>query len=132
MPSAGTPTMTRIIATTGSDPAGTPAVPTPPRMQTSMTTICCVKVSSMLKNWARNRTVTPSNKAVPFWLAVAPTVRTKRAIFRGSCSCSSAARRANVSEALDEAVEKATIMGSRTPRKNLAGDMPPSSQTTSG
>jgi len=41
MPSTGTPTMPRMIATTGIDPAGTPAVPMPPRMQTSTTLACC-------------------------------------------------------------------------------------------
>ena len=30
----------KISATTGSDPAGTPAVPTPPNMQTSITISC--------------------------------------------------------------------------------------------
>jgi RNA polymerase sigma factor (sigma-70 family) len=33
IPSGGTPTMPRISATTGSDPAGTPAVPMPPKTQ---------------------------------------------------------------------------------------------------
>ena len=70
--------MPRISATTGSEPAGTPAVPIPPRMQTSSTITCCHRVSSTPKNWARNSTVTPSNIAVPFWLAVAPMVSTKR------------------------------------------------------
>ena len=40
MPSGGTPTMPRIIAITGSEPAGTPAVPMPPRMQTNITSTC--------------------------------------------------------------------------------------------
>ena len=70
--------MPRISATTGSEPAGTPAVPMPPRMQTSITVTCWPSVRSMPKNWARKRTVTPSNIAVPFWLAVAPMVSTKR------------------------------------------------------
>jgi hypothetical protein len=32
IPSTGTPTMPRIMATTGIEPAGTPAVPMPPRI----------------------------------------------------------------------------------------------------
>jgi RNA polymerase sigma factor (sigma-70 family) len=39
MPSGGTPTIPRISATTGSEPAGTPAVPMPPRTQIPTTTI---------------------------------------------------------------------------------------------
>ena len=132
MPSGGTFTITRIMATTGREPAGTPAVPTPPRIQTSITTTCWVIVRSTPKNWARNSTVTPSNRAVPFWLAVAPTVRTKRAILRGSFSCSSAAFNDTGREALDEAVEKATTIGSRTPLKKAMGERPASSQITSG
>ena len=41
MPSGGTPMRPRIIAMTGIDPAGTPAVPIPPRMQMNTTRICC-------------------------------------------------------------------------------------------
>ena len=37
MPSGGTPTLPRIRATTGSEPAGTPAVPIPARMQITIT-----------------------------------------------------------------------------------------------
>lgn len=71
IPSGGTPTMSQIRATTGKEPAGTPAVPIPPRMHTNITVNCCASVSSMPKNRARISTVTPSNKAVPFWLALA-------------------------------------------------------------
>ena len=117
---------------TGSDPAGTPAVPMPPRIQTSMTTSCCCRFRSMPKNWARNRTVTPSNRAVPFWLAVAPTVSTKREIRFGSFSFSSAALMAIGRVAFDEAVEKATTKGSRTPLANFSGFIPPRIQTSSG
>ena len=39
MPSGGTPTMPRMSATTGSDPAGTPAVPMPPSTQIETTII---------------------------------------------------------------------------------------------
>lgn len=39
IPSGGTPTMPRISATTGSEPAGTPAVPIPPRTQIPTTII---------------------------------------------------------------------------------------------
>jgi hypothetical protein len=35
------PTMARMIATTGSEPAGTPAVPMPARMHMSSTVTCC-------------------------------------------------------------------------------------------
>jgi hypothetical protein len=40
MPSAGTPISVRIMAITGKEPAGTPAVPTPASMQMSMTSAC--------------------------------------------------------------------------------------------
>ena len=42
----GTPTMPRIIATTGIEPAGTPAVPMPPRTQIDTTRICWERASS--------------------------------------------------------------------------------------
>ena len=86
----------------------------------------------MLKNWARKSTVTPSNRAVPFWLAVAPTVRTKRLILRGRRSSVSAARRETGRVALDDAVEKATSIGSRMLLKNWTGGILPSRKTTSG
>ena len=38
--SGGTPTIPNMSAITGSDPAGTPAVPMPPRMHTSITVNC--------------------------------------------------------------------------------------------
>lgn len=46
MPSTGTPTMPRIIATTGMDPAGTPAVPIPPNTHTNTTVACCATDSA--------------------------------------------------------------------------------------
>src|SRR5678815_2689189 len=46
-PSSGTPTIPRIIATTGIEPAGTPAVPMPPSTQIETTMICCANVSGM-------------------------------------------------------------------------------------
>jgi hypothetical protein len=46
IPSGGTPTMPRISATTGSDPAGTPAVPMPPSTQMPTTTSWRAKPSS--------------------------------------------------------------------------------------
>jgi 5-methylcytosine-specific restriction endonuclease McrA len=46
-PSSGTPTIPRIIATTGIEPAGTPAVPMPPNTQIETTMICCANVSGM-------------------------------------------------------------------------------------
>ena len=76
--------------------------------------------------------MTPSNRAVPFWFAVAPTVSTKREIRRGSFSFSSAALMAIGRVALDYAVEKATTNGSRTPLANLSGLIPPKIQTSSG
>src|SRR6187397_749248 len=82
-PSSGTPTPARISAITDSEPPGTPAVPTPARMPTSITNSWSARLRSTPKNCARNSTVTPSNIAVPFWLAVAPMVSTKREIFGG-------------------------------------------------
>ena len=73
--------------------------------------------------------MTPSNRAVPFWLAVAPTVSTKRAILRGSFSSVSAARSETGRVAFDDAVENATTIGSRTWAKNANGFLPPSSST---
>ena len=37
--------MPRIIAITGIEPAGTPAVPMPPRMQMNTTITCCGRAS---------------------------------------------------------------------------------------
>ncbi|PUE93939.1 hypothetical protein C7T79_12420 [Xanthomonas oryzae pv. oryzicola] len=115
MPTGFTPTIAQISATTGSEPDGTPAVPIPPRMQTSITTTCCPRLRSTLKNCARKITVTPSNSAVPFWLAVAPTVSTKRDT-RGGRPISSATRRAVGRVALLEAVENAITVASTSPQ----------------
>jgi len=46
IPSGGTPTIPSISATTGSEPAGTPAVPMPPRTQIETTIICRANPSS--------------------------------------------------------------------------------------
>ena len=46
IPSAGTPIMPRIIAITGSEPAGTPAVPIPPSTQMNAVVACWPSVSS--------------------------------------------------------------------------------------
>jgi MFS family permease len=46
MPSGGTPTMPRMIAMTGIDPAGTPAVPMPPSTHTMTTVACCANDKS--------------------------------------------------------------------------------------
>ena len=97
----------------------------PPRMHTNISVTCCASDSSTPKNWARNSTVTPSNNAVPFWLAVAPTVSTKREMFFGRCSFSSATRSDTGNVAFDEAVENAITIASCTPRKNFGGDQPP-------
>ena len=80
----------------------------------------------MPKNWARKMTVTPSNIAVPFWLAVAPMVRTKRDTRRGSLSCSSATFSEVGRVALDEAVEKAIRLASWVSRKKAIGFFLPS------
>jgi hypothetical protein len=45
MPSGGTPTIPRIIAITGSEPAGTPAVPMPPSTATTITVVCAPRSS---------------------------------------------------------------------------------------
>ncbi|MNN79913.1 hypothetical protein D3C81_1965980 [compost metagenome] len=65
-------------------------------------------------------------------MAVAPTVSTKRAILRGRPRFCSATRSDTGRLALDEAVEKATTMASRMPRKNFSGDMPPKVATQIG
>ena len=117
---------------TGSEPAGTPAVPTPARMQTIITKSCWASDRSTLKNCARNSTVTPSNIAVPFWLAVAPMVRTKRAICGGSLSRSSATRSVVGRVALDEAVAKAITLASCVSRKKAIGLLPAISFKSSG
>ncbi len=56
--------------------------------------------------------MTPSKSAVPFWLAVEPSVNTKRLTCDGSFSFSSATRSAVGRVAFDEAVEKAVIIAS--------------------
>jgi len=55
----------QIIAITGSEPDGIPAVPMPPRMHRIRTMICCPNPKCRPNTWARNSTVTPSNNAVP-------------------------------------------------------------------
>ena len=62
---------------------------------------------------------------MPFWLAVAPTVSTKRDTLRGRCSFSSATCSAIGRVALLEAVENAITIASCEPRKNFSGDQPP-------
>ena len=95
-------------------------------MHSTSTSTCCDKASSTPKACARNSTVTPSNSAVPFWLAVAPTVSTKREIRLGRPS--SSATRSDVGRvALLEAVENASSIASCAPRKNFSGDQPPTS-----
>jgi hypothetical protein len=65
--------------------------------------------------------VTPSKSAVPFWLAVAPTVRTKRLTCWGRRRFSSATRSAVGRVALLDAVEKAVTIAGCTPRKKRRG-----------
>ncbi len=101
-------------------------------MHIRSTTICCPRLSSTPKNWARKSTVTPSKMAVPFWLAVAPMVRTKRETRGGSFSCSSATRIAVGKVAFDDAVEKAITIASWISRKKATGDLRPSKTSASG
>ena len=116
--SPGTPTATSTLTTSGSDPPGTPAVPTPAMMHITATVICCVRVSSTPNTWARNSTVTPSYSAVPFWLALAPMVSTKRAMRGGSPRFFSATRSETGSVALLDAVANAITIASRDCWKN--------------
>ena len=69
-------------------------------------------------SWARNNTVTPSYRAVPFWFAVAPTVSTKVLISRGTPRFSSDTRSAVGSVAFDDEVENAVSITVRMRRKN--------------
>src|SRR5690606_40043165 len=75
--------------------------------------------------------ISPSNSAVPFWLAVAPMVSTKRDTFFGSLRFSSATLSAVGRVALLEAVENAISIASCTPRKNAMGDQPPTRRSAS-
>ena len=126
------PNITRIIVITGSEPPGTPAAPMPPSTHISTTSSCCTKLSSMPKNWARNSTVTPSNSAVPFMLAVAPSVQTKRPTRRGVPRFSSATRSVVGRVAPEELVENAVRMAGWAWRKKNSGDIPPAKRTSSG
>ena len=94
-------------------------------MQTAITMICWPMLRSTPKNWARKITVTPSNSAVPFWLAVAPTVSTKRDTRCGR-PIWSATRSAVGRVALLEAVENAITVASWVSRKNDSGERPDS------
>ncbi|NBQ52280.1 MAG: TerC family protein [Proteobacteria bacterium] len=64
--SGGIPNCCKRTITRGSNPPGTPAVPTPARTAMPTTVICCVKSKSTPDNCAKNNTVTPSKRAVPF------------------------------------------------------------------
>ena len=75
--------------------------------------------------------MTPSNSAVPFWFIAEPAVSTKRATCDGSLRFSSATLIALGSDALEDAVENAVSIATRTPRKNSTGDMPPKKRTES-
>src|SRR3546814_5945392 len=92
----------------------------------------CASVNSTPKNWARKRTVTPSNIAVPFWFAVAPMVRTKRATLRGSFNSVSATRSEVGSVAFDDAVENAITDASCVSRKKALGDRRASTMSKDG
>ena len=80
-------------------------MPTPARMHTPHDEDLVAERKVPPKNWARKSTVTPSNIAVPFWLAVAPMVRTKREMRGGSLSRVSATRNAVGRVALELEVE---------------------------
>ena len=69
---------------------------------------------------------------MPFWLAVAPIVSTKRDTRRGSLSRSSATRSEVGSVALDEAVEKAIRLASCVSRKKAIGFFLPSVASSAG
>ncbi|MBW3534698.1 MAG: 1-acyl-sn-glycerol-3-phosphate acyltransferase, partial [Gemmatimonadetes bacterium] len=63
---------------------GTPEAPMAVRMTSTTTTAWVASVISTPNAWARNRTVTPSNRAVPFMFIVAPRGSTKPATSRGT------------------------------------------------
>jgi hypothetical protein len=67
---------------------------------------------------------------VPFWLAVAPIVSTKRLMWEGNLRFSSATFRAVGSVALLDEVENAVIIASCTAPKKNRGLIPPSVRTT--
>src|SRR5690606_4866966 len=121
MASPGTPMEMRMVTITGNDPPGTPAVPTPAKIQSNTTVICDTTVSSTLNTWARNRTVMPSKRAVPFWLPVLPMVSTKWAIGFGILSFSMLTRMAVGKVALLELVEKAVSVTSPMSFMNCTG-----------
>src|SRR5690606_18244094 len=108
----------RMVTITGRDPPGTPAVPIPARIQRNTTVTCDTIDNSTLKHWAKNNTVMPSNKAVPFWLAVLPMVNTKLAIGLGIFSLLMLTDIAVGSVALLELVEKAVRITSEEPFRN--------------
>ena len=121
IPSGGTPTCTHKMAIRGKDPPGTPAVPTPAKTDMSTTTSWFSKERLRPYTWARKRTTTPSKSAVPFWLAEAPQVNTKREILAGILRVLSATSSATGRVALEEAVEKAYTYTSLQPWKNFQG-----------
>src|SRR5690606_5093405 len=110
MASPGTPMDTRMVTITGNDPPGTPAVPMPARIQRNTTVIWEARLNSTLKHCARNNTVIPSNRAVPFWLAVLPMVNTKLAIGLGTFDFSMLTAMAVGRVAVLELVEQAVIV----------------------
>jgi hypothetical protein len=121
IPSGGIPTVWRTITMRGSDPPGTPAVPTPARIDMRTTVICCGSVRSMPNTCARKRTVTPSKSAVPFWLPVAPTVRTKFPILGGTPSFSAEVWSDVGRVAFEDAVENAVSTTSRHRKNHSTG-----------
>src|SRR5690606_8514374 len=124
MASPGTPMDTRMVTITGNDPPGTPAVPMPARIQRNTTVIWEARLNSTLKHCARNNTVIPSNKAVPFWLAVLRMVNRQLAIGLGTFNFSMLTAMAVGRVALLELVEKAVIMISLVFLKNCRGLRP--------
>src|SRR4029450_4950801 len=103
-------------------PPGTPAVPTPARIDRITTLTCCAKVRWTRKPCARKSTVTPSKRAVPFWLAVAPTVKTKLPIRGAMPSLFCVVWREVGSVALEDAVENAVSITSRHRKNHSTGE----------
>ena len=123
--------MPRIIATTGIEPAGTPAVPMPPRMQIS-TTVDLLgerQVDAVELGQEQHRDALEQRGAVLVGGRAdgqdeAADVARQLEVLLGDLE-----RRGQ--RGVDEAVEKAVSIASWMPRKNASGLMPPSKRTAS-
>src|SRR5207248_5732 len=82
--------------------------------------------------WARNSTVTDSNRAVPLWFIEAESGSTNRDTGGGTFSSSSAHFIVVGRVALEELVLNAVTIVPRDRRKNSTGDIPPRNFTSSG